>query len=56
MFRYFGTSGVLTIAAVIVAWATLGPAAAVSTLILIAIEIAFSFDNAIINAKVLGRL
>lgn len=34
----------------------LGPAAAVTTLVLIAIEVAFSFDNAIINAKVLERL
>ncbi len=56
MLRYFGTSLFITIAAVLVAMLTLGPAAAMTTLVLIAIEIAFSFDNAIINAKVLERL
>lgn len=56
MFRYFGFSGFLTIAAVVVAAVFLGLDAAVTTVILIAIEIAFSFDNAIINAKILARL
>ncbi|HZL07806.1 MAG TPA: DUF475 domain-containing protein [Candidatus Dormibacteraeota bacterium] len=56
MLHYFGFSGLITIAAVLLALLTLGPAAAVTTLVLIAIEIAFSFDNAIINAKVLERL
>lgn len=56
MLRYFGFSAVITIAAVLVALIAVGPAAALSTLILIAIEIAFSFDNAIVNAKVLERL
>ncbi len=56
MLRYFGSSLLVTIAAVVVALLTLGPAAALTTLVLIAIEIAFSFDNAIINAKVLERL
>jgi hypothetical protein len=56
MLRVFGISGFLTIAALIAALVLLGPAAAVTTLVLIAIEIAFSFDNAIINAKVLERL
>ncbi len=56
MFRYFGTSLFITIAAVVIAFFVLGPAAALTTLILIAIEIAFSFDNAIINAKILSRL
>jgi hypothetical protein len=54
--HYFGFSGLVTIAAVLLALVTLGPAAAVTTLVLIAIEIAFSFDNAIVNAKVLDRL
>lgn len=54
--RYFGISALLTVLAVVVALVALGPAAAVTTMILIAIEIAFSFDNAIINAKVLERL
>ena len=56
MFRYFGTSAVITIAAVLIALFALGPAAAITTLVLIAIEIAFSFDNAIINAKILEKL
>ena len=56
MFRYFGTSAFLTLAAIIAAGLILGPGAAWTTIVLIAIEIAFSFDNAIINAKVLDRL
>ena len=56
MARYFGFSAFLTIAAVVVALVALGPAAALTTIVLIAIEIAFSFDNAVINAKVLARL
>lgn len=56
MLRFFGFSGLLTIAAVLTALFALGPGAALATLILIAIEIAFSFDNAVINAKVLERL
>jgi len=56
MLRYFGFSGLLTIAAIIVAFILFGPGGAVSAAILIAIEIAFSFDNAILNAKILERL
>jgi len=53
--RAFAFSGLLTVAAVV--WAlTIGPSAALTVLVLIAIEIAFSFDNAIVNAKVLERL
>ena len=33
-----------------------GPKAALTTLVLVAIEVAFSFDNAVINAKTLTRL
>ena len=55
MLRAFAFSGLLTVAAVL--WAlTTGVSAALTVLVLIAIEIAFSFDNAIINAKVLERL
>jgi hypothetical protein len=54
--RFFGISIFITVAAILVALFGLGPAAAVTTIILIAIEIAFSFDNAVINAKVLERL
>jgi hypothetical protein len=56
MLKHFGFSGFLTIAAIVVALLTLGVSAAITTIVLIAIEIAFSFDNAIINAKVLERL
>ncbi len=56
MLRYFGFSGFITVAAILLAGVLLGPAAAITTIVLIAIEVAFSFDNAIINAKVLERL
>ncbi len=56
MLRYFGFSGLLTIAAILTALIALGPGAALTVTVLIAIEVAFSFDNAIINAKVLERL
>jgi hypothetical protein len=56
MLRYFGFSAFLTVAAIVAALATLGMGAALTVTVLIAIEIAFSFDNAIINAKVLERL
>jgi hypothetical protein len=56
MLRVFGISIFLTIAAVLVALFGMGTGAAITTIILIAIEVAFSFDNAIINAKVLERL
>lgn len=56
MLRYFAFSGLLTIAAILVALFGMGAGAALTTIILIAIEVAFSFDNAIVNAKVLERL
>lgn len=56
MLRYFGFSGLITVAAVLAALLTLGSGAALATLVLIAIEIAFSFDNAVVNAKVLEKL
>lgn len=56
MLHYFGFSALITVAAVLAVLVTLGPSAALSTVVLVAIEIAFSFDNAIINAKVLERL
>lgn len=56
MLRYFGFSGFITIAAVLIAGIELGPGAAVTMMVLIAIEVAFSFDNAVINAKILQRL
>jgi hypothetical protein len=56
MLRYFAFSGLLTIAAILIALFGLGAGAAVTTIVLIAIEVAFSFDNAIVNAKILTRL
>lgn len=56
MLRFFWVSLVITIGAILLAFFELGGAAAYTTVVLIAIEIAFSFDNAIINAKVLERL
>lgn len=56
MIRIFGISFLLTIGALVYAWLGQSFSAMVATAILIAIEIAFSFDNAIVNAKVLERL
>jgi hypothetical protein len=56
MLRIFGFSAFLTIGTILLALFLLGPGAAITMAILIAIEIAFSFDNAVINAKVLARL
>lgn len=56
MLRTFGISAFLTVAAIIGAFFALGTSAAISVIVLIAIEISFSFDNAIINAKILERL
>lgn len=56
MLRYFGFSAFVTIAAVVIAGVEMGMAAAITMIILIAIEVAFSFDNAVINAKILTRL
>lgn len=56
MLKFFTPSIFLTIAAVAAAYYYLGMGAAVNTAILISIEVAFSFDNAVINAKVLDRL
>lgn len=54
--RFFAFSIFITVAAIVVAGIELGIAAAITCAILITIEVAFSFDNAVINAKVLGRL
>jgi hypothetical protein len=56
MLRYFGFSGFVTLAAIAFAGIELGLGAAMTMIILIAIEVAFSFDNAVINAKILARL
>jgi hypothetical protein len=56
MLRYFGTSIFITVASIVLAGWQLGLGAVFTIIVLIAIEIAFSFDNAVINAKILERL
>lgn len=55
-FRIFGVSGIITVATLIAVWVFMGPQAALLAAILCVIEITFSFDNAIINARVLKTL
>jgi uncharacterized protein len=55
-FRIFAISGLLTIAGILGVALGYGTSAAIVIIILIAVEVAFSFDNAIINAKTLGKL
>lgn len=52
-FRIFAISGFLTLAALGFVWHYMGTQAAFVALVLIAVEVTFSFDNAIINARVL---
>lgn len=52
-FRIFAISGGLTLLALGLVYYYMGPSAAFLALVLMAIEITFSFDNAIINARVL---
>jgi len=54
--RIFGLSGLLTVAGILGVLLASGASAMLVIIILIAVEIAFSFDNAIINAKTLGKL
>lgn len=55
-FRIFAISGTITVAAVLAVYYYLGLSAAAITLVLILIEITFSFENAIINARVLSTM
>ncbi len=55
-FRIFFISATITASTLGAVYYWLGPAAAAVALILIIIEITFSFENAIINAKVLATL
>lgn len=55
-FRIFAISGLLTLAGIFGVLFGYGASAAVVILVLIAVEIAFSFDNAIINAKIVAKL
>lgn len=52
-FRIFAISTLLTVLSLMIVYVYMGPQAAFVTLVLIAVEITFSFDNAIINARVL---
>jgi hypothetical protein len=54
--RSFGFSAFSTIAAILLCGIYLGPAALLPLLILMIIEVTFSFDNAVINAKILKKL
>jgi uncharacterized protein len=54
--RIFSFSGIISVGALIAIFALMGAAALGVAFILIAVEVAFSFDNAIINAKVLARM
>lgn len=56
MIRHFRFSIFFTLLSIVVAGIFFGPAGAFTAVILIAIETAFSFDNAVINAKILARL
>jgi len=55
-FRIFGFSVFLTIASLVAVLLGKGLAALMTTAILIVVEVAFSFDNAVINARLLARL
>lgn len=54
--RIFAISGLVSIAAIVVAYIYGGPKAAGLTLILGIMEVTLSFDNAVVNAKVLERM
>lgn len=56
VFRTFGWSFAVTAAALVVALVYGGPEALVLCLILGVLEISLSFDNAVVNATVLGRM
>jgi len=55
-YRIFGFSALATLAILLAVFFRLGTSALVATLILVVIEITFSFENAIINAKVLATM
>lgn len=55
-FRIFFVSAFITLTSFFLVYAYLGPAAAFVALMLMVIEVTFSFDNAIINARVLATM
>lgn len=56
MLKFFGPAAVLTAVAVAVAFIFGGPQTAAIVLLLGVLEISLSFDNAVVNAKVLNRM
>jgi hypothetical protein len=56
MLRYFGVSVLLTAAALVTAGLLGGPAALLAVAVLGVLELCLSFDNAVVNAKVLRRM
>ncbi|MDB5187191.1 MAG: hypothetical protein JWM07_663 [Candidatus Saccharibacteria bacterium] len=56
LFRSFGGSIIISILALVFVYVYLGWEAALVTLALMVIEVTFSFDNAIVNAKVLNTM
>lgn len=56
MLRYFGFSVGLTVAALVTAVVFGGPAALLAVAVLGVLEVCLSFDNAVVNAKVLRRM
>lgn len=55
-FRIFLFSGSVTLLAAIATWYYFGVSAALTVLVLMAIEITFSFENSIINARILKTM
>ncbi|SFT67246.1 hypothetical protein SAMN05660657_02320 [Geodermatophilus amargosae] len=56
MIRYFGFSVLLTVAALVTAVVFGGPAALLAVAVLGVLEVCLSFDNAVVNAKVLRNM
>lgn len=54
--RIYGFSLLLTLGSFVAVAVGLGPAALLTVVILCALEITFSFDNAVVNAKILSRM
>lgn len=55
-FRIFAVSSAITLLALVGVLLGKGPGALLVAIILIAVEVSFSFDNAIVNAKVLSKM
>ncbi len=54
--RIFLITGFLTVLSMVLVWYYMGVSALLICIVLILIEITFSFDNAIINARILARM